>query len=69
VLRVPSLPELPRGARVKLSLDGIDLLEAEVRPRYLELAPLPASALASEMAANSGSDAALLDDEGEQAAE
>jgi exoribonuclease-2 len=65
VLRVPSLPELPRGARVKLSIDGIDLLEAEVRPRYLELA----SAFASEIAANSGSDAALVDDEGEQAAE
>ncbi|MFA4968477.1 MAG: RNB domain-containing ribonuclease, partial [Sulfuritalea sp.] len=39
VLRVPSLPELPRGARVQLSIDGIDLLEAELRPRYLELAP------------------------------
>ncbi|MCX7157309.1 MAG: RNB domain-containing ribonuclease [Rhodocyclales bacterium] len=51
VLRVPSLPELPRGARVLLSIDGIDLLEAELRPRYLELAP--------ELAANTGPDAAF----------
>ena len=54
VLRVPSLPELPRGTRVRLDLDGIDLLEAELRPRFLELAP--------ELASNTGSDAALADD-------
>ncbi|MCX7163687.1 MAG: RNB domain-containing ribonuclease [Rhodocyclales bacterium] len=61
VLRVPSLPELPRGARVQLSIEGIDLLEAEVRPRYLDLAP--------ELASNSGSDAAFAADEGEEVAE
>ena len=65
VLRVPSLPELPRGARVQLSIDGIDLLEAELRPRYLELAPV----LASELASNQGSDAAFAGDEGEEVAE
>ena len=61
VARVPSLPELPRGARVQLLAEGIDLLEAELRLRYLELAP--------ELAPNMGSDAALADDEGEEAAE
>ena len=61
VLRVPSLPELPRGARVSLDIEGIDLLEAELRPRYRELAP--------ELAANTGSDAAFAGDEGEEPAE
>jgi exoribonuclease-2 len=61
VLRVPSLPELPRGARVQLSIDGIDLLEAELRPRYLELAP--------ELAANTGPDAAFDGEEDENPAE
>jgi exoribonuclease-2 len=61
VLRVPSLPELQRGARVRLDIEGIDLLEAELRPRYRELAP--------ELAANTGSDAAFAGDEGEEPAE
>jgi exoribonuclease-2 len=61
IVRVPSLPELPRGTRVQLSIDGIDLLEAELRPRYTELAP--------ELAANPGSDAAFIGDEGEEVAE
>ncbi|MCF8179415.1 MAG: RNB domain-containing ribonuclease, partial [Sulfuritalea sp.] len=60
VLRVPSLPELARGARVRLSVEGFDLLAAEIRLRYLELAP--------ELAANTGSDAALAGDEEEEAA-
>jgi exoribonuclease-2 len=61
VLRVPSLPELPRGARVQLGIEGIDLLEAELRPRYLELA--------AELASNNGSDAAFAGDEDEEVAE
>jgi exoribonuclease-2 len=61
VLRVPSLPELPRGARVRLDIEGIDLLEAELRPRYRELAP--------ELAANTGSDAAFAGDGDEDPAE
>jgi exoribonuclease-2 len=60
VARVPSLPELPRGAHVLLDIEGIDLLEAELRLRYLELAP--------ELAANSGPDAAFADDEGDEVA-
>ncbi|HEX8962209.1 MAG TPA: RNB domain-containing ribonuclease [Rhodocyclaceae bacterium] len=52
VLRVPSLPALDRGARVKLAVEHIDLLEAEARARYVEL-------LGTE-----GSDAALGDEEG-----
>jgi exoribonuclease-2 len=61
VARAPSVPELPRGARVRLAIEGIDLLEAELRLRYIELAP--------ELAANTGSDAVLADDEGEEVAE
>ena len=60
VARVPSLPELPRGTHVRLAIEGIDLLDAELRLRYLEQAP--------ELAANSSPDAAFADDEGEDAA-
>jgi exoribonuclease-2 len=60
VARVPSLPELPRGAACASSIEGIDLLEAELRLRYLEQAP--------ELAANSGPDAAFADDEDEAVA-
>jgi hypothetical protein len=45
---------------VRLSIEGIDLLEAELRLRYLELAP--------ELAPNSGPDAAFADDEGDEVA-
>ncbi len=37
VLRVPSLPASERGARVKLAVEHIDLLEAEARARFVEL--------------------------------
>ena len=60
VARVPSLPELPRGTHVLLGIEGIDLLEAELRLRYLEQAP--------ELAANSSPDAAFADDEGDDVA-
>lgn len=69
VARVPSLPELPRGARVQLSVDGIDLLEAELRLRYLELAPQLTTELTTELAANTGPDAAFVGDEGDEVAE
>ncbi len=59
VARVPSLPELPRGAHVRLSVEAIDLLEAELRLRYLELAP----ELSAELAPIGGSD-----EDGEEAA-
>jgi exoribonuclease-2 len=61
VLRLPSLPESPRGARVLLAIDGIDLLDAELRGRFLELAP--------ELAANTGPDAAFAGEEDENPAE
>jgi len=40
VLRVTSLPDLavaPRGARVRVAVEGIDLLAAEVRVRFVEV--------------------------------
>jgi len=37
VIKIHSLPITERGARVKLAVDGIDLLEAEIRSRYVEL--------------------------------
>ena len=60
VARVPSLPELPRGAHVRLAIEGIDLLEAELRLRYVEQAP--------ELVSNSSPDAAFADDEGDERA-
>jgi exoribonuclease-2 len=52
VLRVPSLPALDRGVRVRLAIEEIDLLDAECRARYVELLPAEAS------------DAAFGEDEG-----
>ena len=37
VLRLPSLPVLPRGSRVLLEIEKIDLLEASVKARYVEV--------------------------------
>ena len=36
VLRVPSLPALERGARVRIEIEKVDLFDAEARARYLE---------------------------------
>jgi exoribonuclease-2 len=44
VVRTLSLPELPRGARVRLAIDAIDLLGAEITVRYLESIELPGEA-------------------------
>ncbi len=56
VLRLPSMPaETPRGARIRLNMGEIDLLDAEAHPRYLELL------------AEAGSDTGL-EDEGEAGA-
>ena len=58
VLRLLDLPDLaaaPRGARIKLAVDSIDLLGAEGRFRFLELLPEP------------GSDAAFNDDSEDEA--
>ncbi|OIR06714.1 exoribonuclease 2 [mine drainage metagenome] len=57
VLRVPSLPPQERGVRVRLEFEKIDLLEAEIRARLVEiLAP------AAEVAVNEASVSALEDD-------
>jgi exoribonuclease-2 len=37
VLKVPSLPALAPGARVRLEIESVDLLDAEASARYLEL--------------------------------
>ncbi|MBL8492768.1 MAG: RNB domain-containing ribonuclease [Rhodocyclaceae bacterium] len=39
VLRVPSLPALDAGTPVILEVEAIDLMDAEIRARFLELAP------------------------------
>jgi len=59
VQRVPSLPESPRGTAVRLQVERMDLLEAEIGLRFV--------GLAAELAANPGSDAAFAD-EGEETA-
>jgi exoribonuclease II len=43
VLKLPSLPPLDRGARVRLAIEDVDLLAAECRARYAELLPVAAS--------------------------
>jgi exoribonuclease-2 len=43
VLRVPSLPALERGTRVRLAIEDFDLLEPECRARFQELLPLEPS--------------------------
>lgn len=43
VLKVPSLPTLDRGIRVRLVFDEVDLLAAECRARYAELLPVATS--------------------------
>jgi exoribonuclease-2 len=43
VLKVPSLPALDRGARVRLAIESIDLLDAECRARFVEALPAEAS--------------------------
>jgi len=52
VLRVPSLPALEAGTAVRLGIEAIDLMDAEMRARYLELAPeFPSDAMEPEAAA------------------
>lgn len=48
VLRVPSLPAQERGVRVRLEIERIDLLEAEIRARFIELLAAPADPDAGE---------------------
>lgn len=48
VLRVMGLPTQERGARVKLVIDGVDLLDAEARARCVELLAVEASDAALE---------------------
>lgn len=51
VLRVPSLPALDAGTAVVLEVDAIDLMDAEIRARFLELAPeTPADEMEPEAA-------------------
>ncbi|QDX81854.1 ribonuclease II [Denitratisoma sp. DHT3] len=42
VLRVPSLPACDPGQAVALAVEGIDLLDAEIRPRFVEMLTSPA---------------------------
>ena len=52
VLRVSSLPALEAGTAVRLEIEAIDLMDAEIRARYLELAPQsPSDAMEPEAAA------------------
>ncbi|MDP2793645.1 MAG: RNB domain-containing ribonuclease [Sulfurisoma sp.] len=44
VVKTMSLPELPRGTRLRLAIDAIDLLGAEITVRYLESLELPPEA-------------------------
>jgi exoribonuclease-2 len=37
VLRIPSMPALDRGVRVRIEIEKVDLLEAEARVRFVEI--------------------------------
>lgn len=51
VLRVPSLPALDAGTPVVLDVEAIDLMDGEIRARFLELAPeTPADEMEPEAA-------------------
>jgi len=51
VLRVPSLPALDAGSPVVLDVEAIDLMDGEIRARFLELAPeTPADEMEPEAA-------------------
>jgi exoribonuclease-2 len=56
VVRTMSLPALDRGARVRLAVDAIDLLAAEITVRFVELLPAEAAdaALEDEEAGDDG---------------
>ncbi len=57
VLKVPSLPALERGARVRLAIEAIDLLDAECRARHLEtLAPEADAGSAEEAIGEDGAE-------------
>ena len=36
VLRIPSMPALERGVRIRIEIEKIDLFDAEARARYVE---------------------------------
>ncbi len=63
VLRVASLPDLalaPRGALVRLQVEGIDLLTAEMRLRFVEVLTMPVSPVAAmNLAEAAEADAAI----------
>ena len=58
ILRMPSLPSqdiAPRGAQVEISVDGIDLLEAQIRARFVSL-----------LAVQTASMEEIVDDDGDE---
>jgi hypothetical protein len=67
VLRAPSLPDMataPRGAKVRLNIEEIDLLTAEIRARFVEVL-----AAVTPIAALSAGDDALHEDTSEDTGE
>ena len=49
-VRLPSLPALDRGARVSIEIEKIELLDADIRARYVELLPMDVTDAALEAA-------------------
>jgi len=69
VLRVPSLPALERGTRVRLEIEKIDLYAAEARARFVEVLAVPTDQVAAELDPLSTSDEAFGGFESAPAAE
>lgn len=60
VLRVPALPDLPRGARIELAIDRIDLMDADLRVRHLSTLATEGGELAEDEGEEGEEDAALI---------
>lgn len=72
VLRVASLPDLtiaPRGALVRLQVEGIDLLTAEIRLRFAEVLAMPVSPVAAMNLAEAAEGEAATDADADAAAD
>ncbi|MDD2948832.1 MAG: hypothetical protein PHV80_08360, partial [Rugosibacter sp.] len=72
VLRVASLPDLalaPRGALVRLQVEAIDLLTAEMRLRFVEVLTMPVSPVAAMNLAEAAEADAAIDVDADAAAD
>jgi exoribonuclease II len=66
IIRLPGMPQLARGAQVKLDLIGWDEVELTVEARLLEVAPLPVLEVADDIEGNLTDDIADLTEQADE---